>query len=268
MPELPEVETVCRDLSSLAGHEVIEVQIYTPSVIREQAYPGVGLVGRRLRQVARRGKFIVLSFSGRHYLLVHMGMSGRLFMRPADDIPTYKHVHLLVRMSGDIQIIFQDARRFGGLWFTRLPRSILGKLGVEPLTAEFNADKLQQLCQDRKQAIKGILLNQNLIAGIGNIYADEALFQAGIRPDKPGGELAYTELSDLTAAIRQVLTQSIEAHGTTFRDYRDGKRQPGNFQNFLQVYGRNNQECVKCGNLIKKIKMSGRGTHFCDHCQK
>jgi formamidopyrimidine-DNA glycosylase len=189
-------------------------------------------------------------------------------MQPDAEVITAPHVHLIVHLDNGVKLIYQDARRFGGIWLCKNPEVLFARMGIEPLGPLFTADYLASIAHNRKVAIKTLLLNQNLIAGIGNIYADEALFAAGIRGDRPAGSLNSAESKHLRQAIIKVLRESIRERGTTFRDFRDGFNRSGNFQNSLQVYGRTGQACPRCGGNISKEIIGGRSSHYCVHCQK
>jgi len=195
-------------------------------------------------------------------------MSGRFYMLPEDEEVQAPHVHFIVHLDNDRKLVYQDARRFGGVWLCRDIETLFALMGVEPLSRQFTSSYLAKITVNRKVAIKTLLLNQNLISGIGNIYADESLFMAGIRGHRPAGSLTSGEIKRLHSAIIDVLKKSIRERGTTFRDFRDGFNQSGNFQNSLQVYGKTNQPCSICGGTIKKETIGGRSSHFCERCQK
>lgn len=267
MPELPEVETIRRSLLSNVNASIQKVEIFHPGILRRQDYELNELSGQIIQEIARRGKFLVLKTRERKYLVIHLGMSGRFFMLEETEALAGKHIHAVLLLDNGRRLVYQDPRRFGGLWLVRDVAEFFAHMGCEPLEDEFNQDVLAKLLKDRKVAIKTLLLNQNLIAGIGNIYADEALFAAGILPHRAAGSLTEAEIGRLTWAIKEVLKKSIEQRGTTFRDFRDGYNQSGGFQNHLQVYGRINAPCRKCGQLILQDRIGGRSTHYCQHCQ-
>lgn len=268
MPELPEVETIRSSMEAVKGCRANAIELFRTDIIRRQEYEPQELIGQAVEKVSRRGKFLIFEFSPKNILLVHLGMSGRFFLSPAAEEIRDKHVHFIVRLDNGYKLVYQDPRRFGGLWFLFSLDPVLSKMGPEPLEDDFTLTYLTNMCRNRKVAIKTLLLNQNLIAGLGNIYADESLFSARIRPERPAGSLEGRELKALHAGIRKVLQNSITQRGTTFRDYRDGLKKEGHFQNYLQVYGRENQACKICGCEIKKIRLGGRSSHFCEKCQK
>jgi formamidopyrimidine-DNA glycosylase len=266
MPELPEVETIRRSLLSNVNAVLVKLEIFHPGVLRRQDFEPAELCGQPLKKIARRGKYLVFSFGEKH-LLIHLGMSGRFYMVEEDQELTGKHIHAVMHLDNGRRLVYQDARRFGGLWFIKDIQDFFSCLGCEPLEDEFDASHLARLVKGRKVAIKTLLLNQNLIAGLGNIYADEALFAAGILPQRPAGTLSDEEIERLAQAIKKVLAKSIEQRGTTFRDFRDGYNQSGGFQHHLQVYGRKDQPCPVCGHPIVLERIGGRSSHYCQHCQ-
>lgn len=266
MPELPEVETIRRSLLGNINAVLVKLEILHPGVLRRRDYDPAELYGQPISKIARRGKFLVFHF-GEKYLIVHLGMSGRFYMVDKGQELTGKHIHAVLHLDNGRRLVYQDARRFGGLWFITDREDFFGHMGCEPLEEEFDAGHLAKLVKDRKVAIKTLLLNQNLIAGIGNIYADEALFAAGILPQRPAGSLSDEEIQALTQTIKEVLAVSIQQRGTTFRDFRDGYNQSGGFQHHLQVYGRINEPCPVCGQPIVRERVGGRSSHYCQHCQ-
>lgn len=268
MPELPEVETIKRSMSSNIGARVERLEIRRTDIIRQKDYSYADIYDKAIVDVWRRGKFIVFSFDEGLFLIVHLGMSGRFYMLNSTDEVKEKHVHFIVYLNNNLKLVFQDTRRFGGIRFVRDTELFFARMGCEPLDEGFTSQYLEELLKNRKLAIKNLLLNQNFLAGIGNIYADEALFAAGIKPDRPAGSLNKDEVERLHFAIINVLQKSIEECGTTFRDYRDANNQAGNFQNFLKVYGRSNQACKVCGSILCKEIIGGRSSHYCPNCQK
>jgi len=265
MPELPEVETIKSSLAVNIGARIAGVELRRDDIVRRGDYPVDKLPGRKIENITRRGKFIILVLDEGYYLIAHLGMSGRLYMMETKSEIVERHVHFVLYLDNDRKIVYQDARRFGGIWFCLDIDSFFNRMGPEPLSRNFSVSYLAGITANRKIAIKSLLLNQQLVCGIGNIYADEALFLAGIRPDRPAASLDSREIADLHRAVRKVLKQSIAERGTTFRDYRDGYNQSGSFQNSLKVYGKTNQPCVKCGNILVLQRIGGRSSHFCQH---
>lgn len=277
MPELPEVETIVRGLSrTLAGDRIVGVQVLRDDSI---AYPkepkefARSLAGRSFETFARRGKYMLFGLDGGGGLGVHLRMSGRLLVRPAKQ---NAHSFLRVRMTleSERELHFEDMRVFGRLWF--VPNTMtfedvipaLKSLGVEPINGNLTGTQLQQLFARKTQAIKSALLDQTVISGIGNIYADEALFLSGIRPATRACDVSGKKLQMLAENIDQVLLSAIEAGGSTLRDYTDAEGVNGNYQTQAWVYGRKGEDCRVCAGKIERIKIAGRSAHFCSKCQK
>lgn len=267
MPELPEVETIKRSLEPVCGRRVVEVIEVNPVVVKRRDFSASSLVGCVLKQVARRGKYLVLEFDEDHFMVVHLGMSGR-FYRMASSEERAKHTHFIVKLEGGEELRYWDPRRFGGVWLVSKPAELFTALGPEPFTDDFCQEYLQERFHGRKAAIKSLLLDQSVVAGIGNIYADEILFAAGIHPARPAGSLSAEELERLCKVTGEVLGRGIDCRGTTFRDYRDGNNERGGFQDFLTVYSREGEPCTVCGQQICRIKLGGRSSHYCPCCQK
>jgi len=268
MPELPEIETIRTSLEITAGARVTSIDVNRADIIRRNDFAVEELYGQAITEIKRRGKFLILVLENGFFLIVHLGMSGRFYMLPADEEVKAPHVHFIVHLDNDQKLVYQDARRFGGVWLCREIETLFALMGIEPLSEQFTSRYLAKISLNRKVAIKTLLLNQNLISGIGNIYADESLFMAGIRGHRPAGSLTSGEIKRLHSSIIEVLKKSIRERGTTFRDFRDGFNQSGNFQNSLQVYGKANQPCSICGGTIRKETIGGRSSHFCERCQK
>lgn len=268
MPELPEVETIRQSLLFLCGARVKHIDIKREDILRLKDYRLKELYGRKIEDIRRRGKFLILKLEDNFNIVLHMGMSGRFFVAAEEILIDEPHIHSIIYLDNSYKLIYQDPRRFGGIWLVHDLNAFFSRMGREPLEDDFNCEYLRQVAGKRKATIKSLLLEQNVIAGIGNIYADEALFRAGIRPDRKALSLTYSEIDALCKAIKEVLTKSIKERGTTFRDYRDGYGKSGNFQNFLAVYGREGEECRLCGTRINREKIGGRSSYFCPNCQK
>lgn len=267
MPELPEVETIVRALQVNVGARIENIEIRREDILRLQEYKLEELYGQTIKNICRRGKFLIFELGYNLNLIFHLGMSGRFYMLTAVQEPVEKHIHVIIHLDNNINLIYQDTRRFGGVWLIRDGQHFFRHMGVEPLSSDFTAAYLEDILKQRKAPIKNLLLNQHLISGIGNIYADESLFAAGIHPNRSGGSLSRQEIKKLHRSIRKVLRQGIELRGTTFRDYRDAFNENGDFQDYLKVYGRHNQPCLQCGTPIQRIRLAGRSTHFCVNCQ-
>lgn len=268
MPELPEVETIKRSLQTNKGASIIKTEIIRPDIIRIRDYEPEFIQGLTIIDFKRRGKYLLIELTEDYKIAVHMGMSGRLYMMENETEIIEKHVHFVLYLDNGKKVIFQDTRRFGGIWLLRDLDMFFAKMGKEPLNRDFSAPYLLSIIKNRRIAIKTLILNQNLISGIGNIYADEALFLARIRPDREAGSLSEEEALRLSRAIKKVLREGIKNRGTTFRDYRDGNNERGGFQDHLQVYGKIGEKCPVCGNLIIRNRIGGRSSHYCEFCQK
>ncbi len=271
MPELPEVETICRQLAPhLEGRRLAQVEILDSRWTRplEPAFVADGLRGTRVERVSRSGKYLVWTLSGERYLLIHLRMTGALLFDPPAEPP-----HLRVRFTLDAghELVYVDPRRFGTghLVLGEAARAayLQSRLGVEPLTPGFTAEHLRRVARGRTAPIKAFLLDQRRIAGVGNIYADEALFRAGVHPLRPAGRLTAAQWAELRDAIEAALAAGIEAKGATIDDFRhvDGAR--GSFQDLFLVHRRGGEPCPRCGRTIRKIVVGGRGTYVCEVCQ-
>ena len=274
MPELPEVETIRRDLAALLGGRIFaEVEIYysgsikIPTATRLQQE----LPGRKITTINRRGKYLLIHLHDDTVLVIHLRMTGQLLFCEHNYSPD-KHTHMVFHFRDGTALVFHDVRKFGTIYW--LPAHALGQikglstLGPEPFSPEFNADYLFAQAKRRKTSIKALLLKQEVIAGLGNIYADEALYRAGIRPDRPASTLNLEECKKLYQSICEVLNEAIYWWGTTMSDYRDAAGGRGAFQNHLQVYKQNDKPCLRCGQKIHRTVVAGRGTYFCPSCQK
>jgi len=271
MPELPEVETIVRDLAPhLCGRRIIGVEVWDPLLVR---FPGREdfnrrLTGRIIHSLSRRGKYIVAKLDRALTLLIHLRMTGRLLTQLP---PGERHKRAAFGLDDGSTLWYCDLRRFGDMWaFWPGEEGNLGgygELGPEPLSSQFSPPWLVQRLSGRKAPIKSLLLDQRIVAGLGNIYVDEALFGAGISPGRAGGSLDSADIDNLTAAVKLVLERAIQGRGTTFRDYRSGLGTAGEYQHQLQVYGRAGQSCSQCGSLLAKMRVGGRTTVYCAHCQ-
>ncbi|MDQ6418387.1 DNA-formamidopyrimidine glycosylase [Paenibacillus sp. LHD-117] len=273
MPELPEVETVRRTLIELiAGKRIESVTVKLPRIIQRPAEPEAferALAGRTVQTVERRGKFLRIVLDGL-VLVSHLRMEGRYGLFGADE-PVENHTHVLFRFDDGTELRYKDVRQFGtmhlflpGEEFLLPP---LNKLGLEPLEAEFTLHALRERLQKRSTRIKPLLLAQEHIVGLGNIYVDEALFQAKIHPEREPGSLSGSEWKRLYEAIRETLSRAVEAGGSSVKSYVNGQGEMGMFQHQLLVYGRKDEPCPSCSRPIKKFVVGGRGTHICENCQ-
>ncbi|MGB9722295.1 MAG: bifunctional DNA-formamidopyrimidine glycosylase/DNA-(apurinic or apyrimidinic site) lyase [Chloroflexia bacterium] len=275
MPELPEVETTARALRPhLAGRTIVGIRAldYTPLIApygREDFI--AALVGCRVQEVGRRGKHLLLGLEDGRFLAVHLGMSGRLLLFPGE-IPPDRHTHAVLDLDDGRALHFCDPRKFGRMRllspedYAALDRS----LGPEPLSPDWTAGLLAERLRCRPRArLKALLLDQRFLAGLGNIYADEALFGAGLHPCRPAGSLSPEEVIRLHRAVREVLEEAVAAEGTTLADraFLFGRGEGGRFAERLQVYGRAGRPCPRCGTAIRCERVAGRSSHFCPRCQ-
>lgn len=270
MPELPEVETTCR---GIAPH--IKSVLITAVVLRceKLRYPlPTSLVdelpGQKITSVWRRGKYLLLEVKT-GTLMIHLGMSGSLRLVDAA-LAAEKHDHVDIVFASGQTLRLRDPRRFGAvLWLEGNPteHALLSKLGPEPLLSEFDASYLYGRCHHRKQAIKQFIMDSQVVVGVGNIYASEALFRAGIRPGIAAGKVSRPRCELLVAAIKNVLAEAIEQGGTTLRDFVNGEGKPGYFKQQLNVYGREGAACHQCGEIIKQRRMGQRASYYCPTCQ-
>lgn len=274
MPELPEVETVRRTLEKkLVGLSIEGVEMHLPKIVRQPPPEEFShlLKGRKILRLGRRGKYLLLHLAGNLSLVIHLRMTGRLVVT-APDTPLDKHTHAVFDLSNGDQLRFTDIRQFGRIWLapTHELDQISGfkDLGVEPLSENFTREFMKKELRRRRTRLKPLLLDQSFIAGLGNIYVDEALHRARLHPERLAAGLNPREITHLYQSIREVLTEGINNRGTSFRDYVDGDGRPGNYQERLRVYGREGKPCAKCGKPIIRIKVGGRSSYFCPCCQK
>ena len=266
MPELPEVETIVRTLHPrVIGRTIDGVRILRPDIIQPANIDLASNISyRKIVSLQRRGKKIVFELDDAARFYIHLGMSGRLTIE-TPDTPIRPHTHLVLRIAGG-DIRFVDPRRFGGVFWLGTDGRADAGLGPEPLNLR-TGELASRLIKTRR-SIKTALLDQKLVAGLGNIYADEALFTAGIDPRVPANKLSAPQVARLNRSIKTVLNRAIRHRGSTLRDYRDANGRKGNFQKIHKVYHREGKPCVVCGTPIKRIVLAGRSTHFCPKCGK
>ncbi len=271
MPELPEVETTRRGIAPLLeGRRVRAVEVREPR-LRWPVPPALAreLPGQPIESVSRRAKFLLVRSPAGH-LILHLGMSGSLRV-VSNNVPPEKHDHLDVVMEDGRCLRLRDPRRFGAaLWTTEDPLAhpLLRDLGPEPLQGGFNAETLYRLSRSRRVAVKSFIMNSHVVAGVGNIYASEALFLAGIHPTRPAGRISRARYERLVEAVRRVLEDAITAGGTTLRDFVDSDGNPGYFARKLRVYGREGEPCETCGAPVRSRVIGQRSTFFCIRCQR
>ena len=269
MPELPEVETAVRALRRpLIGRTITEVRNYWPRHIATPGLPELQrrIHGRSITAINRRAKYLVFSLSDGQTLIIHLKMSGHLAVVDRAEPPD-KHAHTIFGLDNDRELRFRDTRKFGRVYLVQDPMSVLGHLGPEPLEPTYTAAILQKRLQNRKRRLKPLLLDQTFVAGIGNIYADEALFYAGLHPERRANSLSPAEIVKLHAAIQKVLRMGIEREGASISMYVKPDGSKGDMQNAVAVFRRTGESCYYCGHTINRIKLGGRSTHFCPSCQ-
>lgn len=287
MPELPEVETVRKDLFKLLpGSKISDIKIRKKKVVKNKtATLHKHAKNKKIKDIIRRGKLLAILFEDQQYaLLIHLKMTGQLIYQQDNRLTAgghgepkitnealpNKYTHVIITFDNNAKLYFNDMRQFGYIKLVdkrELARK-LNSFGIEPLSQEFTPQYLKSTLKKRKTALKNVLLNQELIAGLGNIYVDEVCFAAGVRPSRPAYKVTLKEAEALQKATKRILKQALKKRGTTFRDYRDGLGGEGNFTKLLQVYGRNQEPCRKCKAPLKRIKIGGRGTIYCANCQK
>lgn len=276
MPELPEVEVTRRGLlAQLPGKTVRRISCSKFSL--RQRIPRrllqSEIVGQEIRTIDRRGKHLLVRMTSGAMLVIHLGMTGKLGLIDPD-IPRHRHDHVILSLDTGLELRFNDSRRFGfiAVWpadeAARLETQFSQREGIEPFGSAFTAEKLHALAATRRIPVKTFLMNSKIIAGIGNIYANEILFATGIHPAKPVHRIRLLEWQKVVAASREILQQAIDAGGSTISDFLGTNGHPGYFQLQFRVYGRKDQACVRCATPIVKTEISGRATFYCPNCQK
>ena len=270
MPELPEVETYIREIAvDLRDRVVLGGQVLWPRTVAEPSPEAFlhGLRGRRFVTFGRRGKYMLLGLENGQSLIVHLRMTGEVRVEE-DALPLDKHARVVLELDGGLRLRFSDQRKFGRMWLVTDPQTVLHRLGPEPLEADFTPEVLAAALSGRRGSIKALLLDQSVVAGVGNIYADEALYLARIRPTRTGGSLSALEVTRLRQAVWDVLTQGIEMRGSSLQNYTPPTGEKGSFQDLHKVFRRTGQPCATCGHPIERIKLVQRSTHFCPQCQR
>jgi len=272
MPELPEVETACRGIAPFVTGATVRTVIVRRGDLRQPVSASLGSIeGMKITGVRRRSKYVLLGIADGSSVLIHLGMSGSLrVVAPAEE--WRKHDHVGITLDKRHQLRLHDTRRFGlVLHLTEqdpFTHPLLRDLGPEPLEAAFTASHLKSACANRSSAIKLVIMDNQVVVGVGNIYASEALFRAGIRPLTAARRLSLPRMEKLVAAIRAVLTDAIAAGGTTLRDFLQSDGMPGYFSQSLNVYGRKGEPCRVCGAAIRHAVLGQRATYWCARCQR
>jgi len=266
MPELPEVETIKNELAPhIIGHTITDVTLFDEKLVRQ---PSVAefcsrLVGQRITNVSRRGKYLIIDLASGEALIIHLKMTGSLLLKPPD-----RFARAIIQLDGGTKLYFRDPRKFGAMWLVADKNTIINKLGPEPLAAGFTAKVLAKTLSGRMAPIKALLCDQGLVVGIGNMYADEALFLARIHPLRSGKSLSAEEIERLHRAIRQVLATAINNKGASVDTYfrPDGQLGTAHFE-FKVAHGRG-KNCPNCGTLLERLSIRNRGSYFCPKCQQ
>jgi formamidopyrimidine-DNA glycosylase len=283
MPELPEVETIVRDLNKkLKNKKIVAVKSLDKKVFQLNKSELKNILGASIKSIKRRAKMLIFNL-GKNFLIVHLKMTGQLvykaktkiiagghpIINSGQELPN-KFTRVIFEFNDKSVLYFNDVRKFGWIKFLNAEKffDLERKFGVEPLSKNFSLEYFKKALAGKNITIKQFLMDQKYISGIGNIYADESLFAAGIKPFRKIKTLKPQEIKKLYQAIPKILKYAIKHRGTSFSDYVDASGETGNFIKYLKVYGRAGKKCKKCSGIVKKIKLGGRGTHWCDKCQK
>jgi formamidopyrimidine-DNA glycosylase len=274
VPELPEVETVTAQLAPvLTGRRLLSVEILDERLTRpvDPAWVAGRLEGERVDEVGRRGKYVVVRFESGLVLLVHLRMTGSFLVAPHGELPADPHRRAVVTLDDDTDVAYRDVRRFG-TWLVLEEDEVAPylqiRLGEEPLGTRFTTRGLEGRLAGRRAPIKAALLDQRTVAGLGNIYADEGLWYAGVHPLRPAGSLGPTEVAAVRRGLRRALRIGIRRQGATLSDYVAPNGARGSMQDEFKVYGREGEPCPRCGTAITKTRVGGRGTSYCPVCQR
>jgi len=272
MPELPEVETIARALregaksaqDALLGRRIESAEVLWPRTLANLSAQvfSAQICGQSFRAVTRRGKFLVFPLSS-DTLLIHLRMSGDMRVEGIQDNPVLKHDRLVLNLDNNKRLAFNDTRKFGRAWLLEDPQEVLGSLGPEPFNASLDATSFHEMLTARSRQLKPLLMDQSFMAGLGNIYTDEALHLARLHPLRLSATLSPAEAGRLLAAMRAVLSEGIRRNGASI----DWVYRGGDFQNHFRVYGRTGESCPECGGAIERLVVGQRGTHICPNCQ-
>jgi formamidopyrimidine-DNA glycosylase len=272
MPELPEVETIRRDLEKkVKGKKIKEVIIKERKLIKSPSPEKFkkGLEGRKFNAFERRGKFLIISLDSGKKLVIHLKLTGVLIHCP-ESTPLLNYTRIIFLFSDKTHLRFNDLRKFGELHLVENEKEVKGikKLGPEPLGKEFSLSLFQEMLSQKKTKIKPLLMDQKFLAGVGNIYASESLYKAKIHPQRVAFTLTKEEVGKLYKSLQEILKEAIKYRGTSVDSYRDVEGKKGDYAARLKVYGREGKPCYNCGKPIRRIELGGRGTFFCPNCQK
>lgn len=285
MPELPEVETIKNDLKrAILNKKIVSVIVNKKPVVKSNYNNFFKILkNNSFKNISRIGKLLIFNLQANCYLLIHLKMTGQLVycdktkcIAGGHEVPggigklPNKYSHIIFKFFDKSVLYFNDLRRFGYLKIVNEDEleKIKSKFGIEPLTSGFTFEKFKEIFINRKKNIKAVLMDQALIAGVGNIYADEILFKAGVKPMRMAADIKQEELKKIFKTANEILKKAIKMRGTTFSNYVDSRGKKGNYTKMLKIYGREGEKCFRCGGVIKKIKLGGRGTRFCGRCQE
>lgn len=282
MPELPEVETVCRGIAAhIKNSSIKSIKVFNPKLrIPIPKDLAKNLVNTKVKQIKRKAKYILIYLDNQRILVIHLGMSGRLqIIGDKQERIFYhqeskhkKHDHLLVEFSNGTIMVYNDTRKFGLVTMVEAHKlkshKLFKSLGAEPLSKDFNDEEFYQLIKTRNKSIKSVIMDASIIVGVGNIYASESLFRAGIKPTRLANSLTKQEASKLQKAIVATLEQAIDSGGSTLKDYAQANGASGYFQHKFLVYGKAGKPCKRCSGVISKIIQNGRSSFYCESCQK
>jgi formamidopyrimidine-DNA glycosylase len=267
LPELPEVETIKNDIAPYAvGHTIKSVEILNPSTVKQPPVPEFikRVTGRKITNITRRGKYLFFHLDKNGIMMMHMKMTGSLLVNPEST----RFSRAVLHLDKGVDIHFSDARKFGKMWLEKDESAVLANLGPEPIDTDFTVKMLAEIFKKRSAPVKAVLLDQTLIAGIGNMYADEALYEAKIHPVRPASSLKPAEIKRLFDAIRLVLNEALKKGGASVRDYVRPSGESGHaHDDFIVAHGTGNK-CPRDGSPIERIVVRGRGTYYCPKCQK
>lgn len=273
MPELPEVESVRRGLAqTVVGKTITEVEVRWPRIIQTDSMEifKKKLINQTIQEIKRRGKFLLI-YLDKYVLISHLRMEGKYFLK-SELVPVDKHTHVIFGFNDKTELRYNDVRKFGRIQLVPIGEEYktksLMKLGPEPTADQLFSSGMTEFLENKTKAIKTILLDQTMVVGIGNIYADEILFDAAIHPQRPGNSLSKSEVSTLRESIIHIMNEAVKFGGSTIRTYHNMLGEDGTYQEYHQVYGKKDESCPNCQTTIEKIQLNGRGTHFCPHCQK
>jgi len=267
MPELPEVETIRIELLPyVIGRTITGVDLFWERIVRQPSLDEFRsrVVGQKITGISRRGKYLFFHLDGGELLVMHMKMTGSLLIDPTDA----RFTRAVLHMDNGTALHFWDPRKFGVMWLDKDDSAVLAKLGPEPLGDDFTHEVLAEMVRNRTAPIKPVILNQSIIAGIGNMYADESLFDAKIHPGRPAGSLSRDEVDRLYNSIRRVLLKGLNRKGASIRNYIRPDGRPGTAHDEFNVAHGTGKDCPRCGTPVRRIVLRGRGTYFCPECQR